>query len=83
MFANSDYAIILRRLTEGLFRVGGIVVCGGTAVSWYFWTQKCVTLSTSEAEYVALADSFKKALFVRQVRRLLLSGFGLPFIKVF
>ena len=30
--------------------------CGGTLVSWFSKTQKCVTLSTTEAEYVAMAD---------------------------
>ena len=35
-------------------------MCGGAAVCWFSGTQKCVTLSTSEVEDVALADSMKK-----------------------
>ena len=36
-------------------------MCGGaSSVCWFSRTQKCVTLSTSEAEYVALGDAVKK-----------------------
>ena len=58
----------------------------GAAVSWFSSTQKCVTLSTSEAEYVAMADSIKEAIFMRHVWRFLLSllsSAGLQCIKVF
>ena len=50
-FADADYASTAadRRLVSG-----GLVMCGGACVSWFSRTQKCVTLSTSEAEYVAL-----------------------------
>ena len=52
-------------------------------MSWFSRTQKCVTLSTSEAEYVAMADSIKEALFMRHVWRFLLPSAGLQCIKVF
>ncbi|CAB1116099.1 unnamed protein product [Ectocarpus sp. CCAP 1310/34] len=42
---------------------GGIVTCGGGAVSWFSRTQKCVTLSTTEAEYVALGGVMKEIGF--------------------
>ena len=42
---------------------GGAVMCGGAAIQWICRTQKCTTLSSSEAEYVATAEGFKKALF--------------------
>ena len=32
-------------------------MCGGECVCWLSRTQKCVTRSTSEAEYVALEDN--------------------------
>ena len=38
---------------------GGAIMCGGACVCWFSRTQKCVTLSTSEAEYVALGDAVK------------------------
>ena len=41
-------------------------MCGGAAVSW-FSSQKCVTLSKTEAEYVALSDDLEEVLFLRQV----------------
>ena len=44
-------------------------MCGGVCVCWFSRKQKCVTLSTSEAEYVALGDTVKELLFLRQVWR--------------
>ena len=40
-------------------------MCGGAFVCWFSRTQKCGTLSTSEAEYVALGDAVKELLFSR------------------
>jgi len=34
-------------------------------VTWFSRTQRCVSLSTSEAEYVALAEGLKEILFLR------------------
>ncbi|CAB1120041.1 unnamed protein product [Ectocarpus sp. CCAP 1310/34] len=62
---------------------GGIVTCGGGAVSWFSRTQKCVTLSTTEAEYVALGDVVKEILFLRQIWRFMLPQVGMPCIPVF
>ena len=42
-------------------------MCAGACVSYFSRTQKCFTLSTSEAEYVALGDAVKELLFLRQV----------------
>ena len=46
-------------------------MCGGASVCWFSRTQKCVTPSTSEAEYVALGDAVKELLLLRQVRFML------------
>ncbi|CAB1109908.1 unnamed protein product [Ectocarpus sp. CCAP 1310/34] len=62
---------------------GGIVTCGGGAVSWFSRTQKCVTLSTTEAEYVALGDVVKEILFLRQIWRFMLPQVGMPCIPIF
>ena len=43
------------------------VLLGDTAISWKSSTQKCVTTATCEAEYVALCDASKEALFMRAV----------------
>ena len=58
-------------------------MCAGTCVCWFSRTQKCVTLSTSEAEYVALGDAVKKLLFLRQVWRFMILGKGMPCFPVF
>ena len=62
---------------------GGAVMCGGAAIQWISRTQKCTTLSSSEAEYVPMAGGFKEALFLRPVWRFLLPDFGDPCIRVF
>ena len=41
--------------------------CGGALVSSFSKTQKCVTLSTTEAEYVTMADGIREALYVREI----------------
>ncbi|CAM9428218.1 unnamed protein product [Pylaiella littoralis] len=58
-------------------------MCGGERVSWFSRTKKCVTLSTTEAEYVALAEVTKEVLFLRQVWRFMLPEVGMPCIPVF
>ena len=40
---------------------------GDTAIGWKSSTQKCLTTATCEAEYVALCDASKDALFTRAV----------------
>ena len=46
---------------------GEAVICAGASVCWFSRTQKRVTHSTTEAEYVALADTMKEAMFLRYV----------------
>ena len=52
-------------------------------MSWFFRTQKCVTLSSTEAEYVALGDVIKEVLFLGHVWRFMLPAVGIPCIPVF
>ena len=63
-FADADYA---SRSTDRRSVSGGVVMCAGGPVSWHSKTQKCVTLSTTQAEYVAMSDMGKEILFLRQV----------------
>ena len=53
VFADADYA---SKAADRRSVSGGLVMCGGGCISWFSRTQKCVTLSTTEAEYVSLAD---------------------------
>ena len=46
---------------------GGAVLYGGAAVMWLSRTQRCVTLSSTEAEYVAIGECVKEVLFLRGV----------------
>ena len=50
---------------------------------WFSRTQKCVMLSTTEAEYVALADTIKEVIFLRYVWSFILPGLGSACITVF
>ena len=64
LFADGDYADKCndRRSVSGV-----AVMLGNTAVSASSTTQRCVTLSTSEAEYVAMAHGAKTVLAIKTV----------------
>ena len=69
VFADADYA---SKATGRRSVSGGLIMCRGASVCWFSRTQKCVTLSTSEAEYVALGDAVKELLFLGQIWRFML-----------
>ena len=79
-YVDADYA----HKAEDRRSVSGVAVCCGEAVVPRFSrTQKCVTLSTTEAEYVAMADGVKEGLYVRGLLVFLMPSLGLPSIEVF
>ena len=80
VFADADYA---SRATDRRSVSGDAIMCAGACVCWFSRTQKCVTLSTSEAEYVVLGDAVKELLFLRQVWRFMIPGKGMPCFPVF
>ena len=47
---------------------GGIIMCGGASVCWFSRTQKCATLSTSEAEYVANSSGINRMCHVLPIQ---------------
>ena len=55
----------------------------GCVCCWFSRTQKCVTLSTSEAECVALGDAVKELLYLRQVWRFMILDKQMPCFPVF
>ena len=63
-YSDADYA----DKSNGRRSVSGMALTlGGAAVSWASSTQRYVTLSTAEAEYVALGEDVKEALFTGAV----------------
>ena len=64
MFADADYAAASndRRPVSGV-----AVMLGDTVIDWKSSTQKLVTTATCEAQYVAICDASKEALFTRAV----------------
>ena len=60
VFADAHYA---SKATDRRSVSGGAIMCGGASVCWFSRTQKYATLSTSEAEYVALGDAVKGVIF--------------------
>ena len=51
------------RATDGISVSGGVVMRAGACVSFCSRTQKKVTLSPTEADYVAMAEGLKEAFF--------------------
>ena len=64
VYADADYAVVSndRRSVSVV-----AVKLGDTAIGWKSSTQKCETTASCEAEYVALCDVSKEALFTRAV----------------
>ena len=64
-FVDSDHATYLdtRRST-----LGGAVLLGGGAVSWFPRAQATTAEGISEAEYVAMSEIVKEVLFLRQTQ---------------
>ena len=64
VYVDADYA---GKANDRRSVSGVAVMLGGTTVIASSTTQHCVTLSTSEAEYVAMAHGAKTALFTKAV----------------
>ena len=64
LYVDSDFA---SRGTNRRSVSGVVVMCAGACVSFFSWTQKSVTRSSTEAEYVALAAGIKETGFLRYI----------------
>ena len=64
LYSDSDYAgdINTRKSTSGM-----VTMLAGGAVSWHSKLQKVVAQSTMEAEYVALSETVKEALWISKL----------------
>ncbi|GKA90667.1 hypothetical protein Tco_0812537 [Tanacetum coccineum] len=56
-FSDSDYGGCLY---SGKSTTGYVFTVGGTSVSWMYRIHKCVAMSTTEAEYMAIAEAGKE-----------------------
>ena len=65
LYVNSDFASRDNNPNRRSVS-GGVVMCAGARVLFFFSsrTQKSVTLSSTEAEYVALAAGIKETIFI-------------------
>ncbi|GJY15046.1 retrovirus-related pol polyprotein from transposon TNT 1-94 [Tanacetum coccineum] len=61
-FSDSDYGGCL---DSGKSTTGYVFTVGGTAVSWMSRIQKCVAMSTTEAEYMAIAEAGKELVWLK------------------
>ena len=61
MYVDADFA---SKATPRRSVSGAMVFVAAMLVVWISWTQKSVSQSTSEAEYLAMGDGVKEALFV-------------------
>ena len=48
-------------------RSGGVVIAAGAALIWWSRLQKCITLSTCEAELVSLVEMVKEVVWLRPI----------------
>ena len=79
-FADADYAL---RNTDRRSVSGGVVMCAGVVVSWHSKTKKCVTLSTTQAEYMAMSDMGKEISSLKQVWCFMLPKARIPCIAMY
>ena len=62
LYVDADYAY---EASDRRSVSGGVIMCVSACVSFYSRTQKSITLSSTEAEYVATATGFRETIFMR------------------
>ena len=71
LYVDSNFA---SRDTNRRSVSGGVVMCAEACVSFFSRTQKKVTLSSTEAEYVAMAAGIKETIFLRYIWSFIFPG---------
>ena len=79
VYVDSDYA---SKATDKSSVSGSVVMCAGACGSFFSRTQKSVTLSPTEAEYIAMADGLKEAIFLRYIWSFIVSDRDVGCTKV-
>ena len=69
--ADADHA---SKATDRSSVSDGAIMCAEACVCWFSRTQKCVALSTTEPEYVALADTIQEAMLMGYVCSFIFPG---------
>ena len=64
VYADSSYA---PKATDRRSVSGGLVMFCGAAIAWLSRTQRIVSLSSTEAEYIAVSDVLRETIFLRGV----------------
>ena len=82
LMGTADYKLVYGDVPEGLIayadadwagaktrrsNTGNIIFIGGAAVSWNSRAQKTVALSSTEAEYMALSDTCRQLVWIRNL----------------
>ncbi|CAN0489253.1 unnamed protein product, partial [Laminaria digitata] len=80
VFTDANYA---EKADDRRSVTGVAVSLGNSVVSWGSSTQNIVTLSTTKAEYVALGDGVKEALFAKSVLSFVVPSLSEKFFEVF
>ena len=62
LYVDTDYAHEANYLRSVS---GGVIMCAGACVSFYSRTQNSISLSSTEAEYVAMAIGFRESTFMQ------------------
>ncbi|GKC98190.1 hypothetical protein Tco_1168465, partial [Tanacetum coccineum] len=57
----------INHVEESFFTSGWVILLGGGAISWAFKKQTCITGSTMESEFVALAGGGKEVEWLRNL----------------
>lgn len=79
---SSTYADYASKSTGRKSVSGGVVMCWGLGVKLFSEKQKGVTLSTTEAEYVAMTYAVKLAIFMKYVWCFVMLEYDVPCMKV-
>ena len=63
-YADADFA---RDIDDRISTSGYVFILSGAPISWFSGKQRTVSLSTANAEYIALSEAARESLFLKQM----------------
>ena len=63
-YADADFA---RNIDDRISTSGYVFMLSGASISWFSGKQRTVSLSTANAEYIALSEAAREGLFLKQM----------------